>query len=101
MLEQQNIALSKQYFIISKENDALKTENSRHCSQLQDLQNDCLAYQSILQMLHTRLKALLQLYNKPDVLSLTMLTCRFLPKPTRSWMFLVRDSYRTNRSKVS
>ena len=101
MLEQQNVALSKQYFIISKENDALKAENSRHCSQLQDLQNDCLAYQSILQMLYTRLKALLHLYNKPDVHALTMLACRVLPTPTRLWMFLVRGSYRTSRSKVS
>lgn len=98
MLEQQNIALSKQYFIISKENDALKTENSRHCSQLQDLQNDCLAYQSILQMLYTRLKNLLQLYNKPDVNLLTMLSRRVLPIQTRLWMFLALGSYRMNRS---
>lgn len=83
MLEQQNVALSKQYFIISKENDALKNENSRHCSQLQDLQNDCLAYQSILQMLYTRLKDLLQLYNKTDVEALSMLACRVLPARTR------------------
>ena len=65
------------------ENDALKNENSRHCSQLQDLQNDCLAYQSILQMLYTRLKDLLQLYNKTDVEALSMLACRVLPARTR------------------
>lgn len=63
MLEQQNVALAKQYFIVSKENDVLKTEIARHCDQLQDLQNDCLTYQSVLQMLYTRVKDILKLYN--------------------------------------
>lgn len=92
------MALSKQYFIISKENDALKTENSRHCLQLQDLQNDCLAYQSILQMLFTRLKDLLQLYNKPDVESLCILSYSLSPIKTRLWIFLAPGFYRTKRS---
>ena len=63
MLEQQNVSLSKQYFILSKENDVLKTEIARHCDQLQDLQNDCLTYQSVLQMLYTRVKDIIKFYN--------------------------------------
>ncbi len=54
MLEQQNMALAKQYVIVKEENNQLHTANSRYCKELKEAQEDCYKYQTIIQMLFSR-----------------------------------------------
>ena len=54
MLKQQNMALAKQYVIIKEENNQLHTANNRYCGELKEAQEDCYKYQTILQMLFSR-----------------------------------------------
>lgn len=54
MLEQQNMALAKQYVSTLEDNKQLVVENERHCSQISDLQKSCDSYQAVIQNLYTR-----------------------------------------------
>ena len=58
MLEHQNLALAKQYFCSQQENDTLKQDNSSYTSQIQDLESYCMSYQSLLQMIYSRVNSI-------------------------------------------
>lgn len=70
MLEEQNKALAKQYFLTYEDNKQLMVENKRHCNQIAELQRDCDAYQSVIQIVYSRVMTLLNLTMEKLVLSL-------------------------------
>lgn len=82
MLEHQNLALAKQYFCSQQENDTLKQDNSSYTSQIQDLESYCMSYQSLLQMIYSRVNSIVSdfsrsvVWNVPDSLSLGLVPCR-------------------------
>ncbi len=69
MLEHQNLALAKQYFCSQQENDTLKQDNSSYTSQIQDLESYCMSYQSLLQMIYSRVNSIVSDFSRSVVMN--------------------------------
>lgn len=53
------MALAKQYVIVKEENNQLHTANGRYCRELREAQEDCYKYQTIIQMLFSRVNQMI------------------------------------------
>ena len=58
MLEHQNLALARQFFSSQQENESLQKDKSGFTAQIQELESACASYQSLLQMIYTRLNSI-------------------------------------------
>ena len=67
MLEHQNLALAKQYFSSQQENESLREDNSGFSSKMQELESYCASYQTILQMIYTKINSIVSDFSRSVV----------------------------------
>ena len=67
MLEHQNLALAKQYFGSQQENKSLRDDNSGLTCKMQELESYCASYQTILQMIYTKINSIVSDFSRSVV----------------------------------